>query len=85
MPEDTYYMLGYDEQVVAVVPSRDLVIVRLGITREEGAWDHSGFNAHKLGNPDNYSFGRALSPSSGSSAAWCLCYLMPEQTRAAGS
>ena len=41
MPEDTYYMLGYDEQVVAVVPSRDLVIVRLGITREEGAWDHA--------------------------------------------
>ena len=41
MPEDTYYMLGYEEQVVAVVPSRDLVIVRLGITREEGAWDHA--------------------------------------------
>ena len=41
MPEDTYYMLGHDEQVVAVVPSRDLVIVRLGITREEGAWDHA--------------------------------------------
>ena len=37
MPADTYY----DEQVVAVVPSRDLVIVRLGITREEGAWDHA--------------------------------------------
>ena len=41
MPADTYYMLGHDEQVVAVVPSRDLVIVRLGITREEGAWDHA--------------------------------------------
>ena len=41
MPADTYYMLGHDEQVVVVVPSRDLVIVRLGITREEGAWDHA--------------------------------------------
>ena len=41
MPEDAYYMLGYDEQVVAVVPSRDLVIVRLGLTRDEGAWDHA--------------------------------------------
>jgi CubicO group peptidase (beta-lactamase class C family) len=40
-PEDAYYMLGYDEQVVAVVPSRDLVIVRLGLTREGGAWDHT--------------------------------------------
>lgn len=41
MPEDAYYMLGYDEQVVAVVPSRDLVIVRLGLTREGGTWDHA--------------------------------------------
>jgi CubicO group peptidase (beta-lactamase class C family) len=41
MPEDTYYMLGYDEQVVVVVPSRDLVIVRLGLTRAGGAWDHA--------------------------------------------
>jgi len=41
MPEDAFYMLGYDEQVVAVVPSRDLVIVRLGLTRDEGAWDHA--------------------------------------------
>jgi CubicO group peptidase (beta-lactamase class C family) len=39
LPEDAYYMLGYDEQVVTVVPSRDLVIVRLGLTRETGAWD----------------------------------------------
>ena len=41
MPEDAYYMLGYDQQIVAVVPSRDLVIVRLGLTREESAWDHA--------------------------------------------
>jgi CubicO group peptidase (beta-lactamase class C family) len=39
MPDDTYYMLGHDEQVVAVVPSRDLVIVRLGLTRQGGDWD----------------------------------------------
>jgi len=39
MPEDAYYMLGHDDQVVAVVPSRDLVIVRLGLTREDGDWD----------------------------------------------
>jgi len=32
---------GYDEQVVAVVPSHDLVIVRLGLTREGGTWDHA--------------------------------------------
>ena len=41
MPEDAYYILGFDEQVVVVVPSHDLVIVRLGLTREGGAWDHA--------------------------------------------
>jgi CubicO group peptidase (beta-lactamase class C family) len=39
MPDDAYYMLGHDEQVVAVIPSRDVVIVRLGLTREGGDWD----------------------------------------------
>jgi CubicO group peptidase (beta-lactamase class C family) len=41
MPEDAYYMLGYDQQIVAIVPSRDLVIVRLGLTRDAKAWDHA--------------------------------------------
>ena len=41
MPGDAYYMLGYDQQIVAVVPSRDLVIVRLGLTRDKSAWDHA--------------------------------------------
>jgi len=39
MPDDGYYMLGYDGQVVAVVPSRDLVIVRLGLTQRGGDWE----------------------------------------------
>jgi CubicO group peptidase (beta-lactamase class C family) len=39
MPDDTFYMLGYDGQVVAMVPSRDLVIVRLGLTRQGGDWE----------------------------------------------
>ncbi len=34
-------MLGYDQQIVAIVPSRDLVIVRLGLTRDESAWVHA--------------------------------------------
>jgi CubicO group peptidase (beta-lactamase class C family) len=41
MPEDAYYFLGHDEQIVAIVPSRDLVIVRLGLTRRGGDWDHA--------------------------------------------
>jgi CubicO group peptidase (beta-lactamase class C family) len=35
MPEESYYMLGYDQQVVAVIPSRDLVLVRLGLSHDE--------------------------------------------------
>ena len=34
MPEDAYYKLGHDQQIRAIVPSRDLVIVRLGLSRE---------------------------------------------------
>jgi CubicO group peptidase (beta-lactamase class C family) len=41
MPDDAYYFLGHEEQIVAVVPSRDLVIVRLGRTMEGGKWDHA--------------------------------------------
>jgi CubicO group peptidase (beta-lactamase class C family) len=32
IPADTFWMEGHDNQFVAVVPSRDLVIVRLGLT-----------------------------------------------------
>jgi CubicO group peptidase (beta-lactamase class C family) len=41
MPEDAYYMLGFNGQAVVVVPSRDLVVVRLGLTPEGGDW-HTG-------------------------------------------
>lgn len=40
-PEDAYYMQGHDGQIVAIVPSLDLVIVRLGFSPEKGAWDHA--------------------------------------------
>lgn len=41
MPEDAYYFLGHEQQIVAIVPSRDLVIVRLGLTQKGGDWDHA--------------------------------------------
>jgi CubicO group peptidase (beta-lactamase class C family) len=34
LPEDTYYASGHDGQKVIVVPSEDLVVVRLGFTPE---------------------------------------------------
>jgi CubicO group peptidase (beta-lactamase class C family) len=39
MPDDGYYMLGYQGQAVAILPSRDLVVVRLGLTPDGGDWD----------------------------------------------
>lgn len=40
IPDDAYFMLGHDGQIVAVLPSRDLVIVRLGLSRAHGGWHH---------------------------------------------
>ena len=39
MPADTYYMLGHQRQVVAMIPSKALVVVRLGLTPSGGDWD----------------------------------------------
>ena len=38
LPKDSFYMLGHDGQIVAMVPSRDLVIVRMGLARKDGSW-----------------------------------------------
>ncbi len=39
IPRDAYHAVGYDGQLVSVIPSRKLVVVRLGLTRSYGAWD----------------------------------------------
>jgi len=41
LAEDAYFMLGFDQQIAAIIPSRDLIIVRLGLTRSGAAWDHA--------------------------------------------
>ncbi|HTF32620.1 MAG TPA: serine hydrolase [Myxococcota bacterium] len=42
-PADLFYASGHDGQVVAIVPSRDLVIVRAGLTPDDGRYDVNGF------------------------------------------
>nr|WP_276599792.1 serine hydrolase [Nannocystis sp. SCPEA4] len=43
VPADAYQASGFQGQAVLIVPSRDAVIVRLGMTHDRGAWDLDGF------------------------------------------
>jgi CubicO group peptidase (beta-lactamase class C family) len=47
MPPDTFYLSGHDGQTVAVMPSLDLVVVRMGLTPGYGNYD-PGFLAGTL-------------------------------------
>ena len=37
LPEDAYFMSGHEGQYVFIIPSADMVIVRLGMTRGKSA------------------------------------------------
>lgn len=41
-PYDSFEATGYQGQFIAVIPSKDLVIVRLGLMSGEGGWDKLG-------------------------------------------
>lgn len=43
IPDDAFFMLGHDGQMVAMVPSLDLIVVRLGLARRDGAYAHHRF------------------------------------------
>jgi CubicO group peptidase (beta-lactamase class C family) len=35
LPADTFMLIGHDRQMIAIIPSRKLVILRMGLTRED--------------------------------------------------
>lgn len=43
LPGDAFFMLGRGGQMVAIVPSREVIAVRLGLTRDRTAWDPEAF------------------------------------------
>ncbi len=42
LPKDMYFCQGFNGQIVAVIPSKDLVVVRLGATHDD-SWSHESF------------------------------------------
>jgi CubicO group peptidase (beta-lactamase class C family) len=42
LPRDLAYMGGHNSQIVAIIPSRDVVIVRLGMTHDD-SWSDEWF------------------------------------------
>jgi CubicO group peptidase (beta-lactamase class C family) len=43
LSEDVFHTIGHEGQFITIVPSSDVVIVRLGRTRYPAAWDHCAF------------------------------------------
>jgi CubicO group peptidase (beta-lactamase class C family) len=43
IPADAFHAVGHEGQFISIIPSRELVIVRLGLTRYPLAWQHDKF------------------------------------------
>jgi CubicO group peptidase (beta-lactamase class C family) len=48
LPSDMFQSVGHEGQFITIIPSRDVVIVRLGRTRVASAWAHDRFVASIL-------------------------------------
>lgn len=48
VPDDAYYASGFEGQTVLIIPSENVVIVRLGQTLDRSAWDMGVFAAEVL-------------------------------------
>jgi CubicO group peptidase (beta-lactamase class C family) len=49
LPADAFHLVGHEAQLMSVIPSRKLVVLRLGLTRKPGTWDHEAFLSKVVG------------------------------------
>jgi CubicO group peptidase (beta-lactamase class C family) len=49
IPADAYHAIGHEGQFITMIPSRRLVVVRLGLAVGRGSWDHAAFLRRLLG------------------------------------
>ena len=43
LPQDAFHLVGHEGQLLSIIPSRHLVVLRMGLTRHRFAWDHEAF------------------------------------------
>lgn len=43
LPQDAFHAVGHAGQFITVIPSRELVVIRLGLSRHTSAWQHDIF------------------------------------------
>ncbi len=48
LPRDAFFAVGHEAQVLTVIPSRRLVVVRLGLSISIDAWNHAAFLSELL-------------------------------------
>ena len=48
LPADAFHLAGHEGQLLSIIPSRRLVVLRLGLTRDGSGWDHERFLAEVL-------------------------------------